>query len=221
MFCPECGKEENQSVPFCRACGTDLRRVRVAVETPDNIAVAAMSARDEIGRAVAAKIRETQDTYELKKVAEDILPEIEKFLESPEEKRLRKMRIGMMLLVIGLGVSISLSLIAVAAGDPEILVFAALGFVSFLLGLAFVLNGKYLTVPRAGVLTSFRGVEDRRSSEKERRQGRVSALRGRGPRSGQTEEQARRLPEDRHRCRTQAARSAAARACERHDGNWI
>ena len=166
MFCPECGKEENQSVPFCRACGTDLRRVRVAVETPDNIAVAAMSARDEIGRAVAAKIRETQDTYELKKVAEDILPEIEKFLESPEEKRLRKMRIGMMLLVIGLGVSISLSLIAAAAGDPEILVFAALGFVSFLLGLAFVLNGKYLTVPKAGVLTSFRGVEDRRSSEK-------------------------------------------------------
>jgi hypothetical protein len=79
MYCPDCGKEENQAVPFCRACGTDLRRVRVAVESPDSIVATAMSAREEIGRAVAAKIRETQDTYELKKVAEDVLPEIEKF----------------------------------------------------------------------------------------------------------------------------------------------
>ncbi len=164
MFCPECGKEENQSVPFCRACGTDLRRVRVAVETPDSIAVAAMSARDEIGRAVAAKIREAQDTYELKKVAEDVLPEIEKFLESPEEKRLRKMRLGTMLLVIGLGVSIAISLIAVAAGDPELLFPAGLGFVCFLVGLAFILNGKYLTVPKSRP-SALAGIDNQRSLE--------------------------------------------------------
>ena len=92
MFCPGCGLEERGSNQFCRACGTDLRPVRFALEKPDNITASAISARDEIGRAVAAKIRETQSVYELKKDAEDVLPEIEKFLESPAEKRLRRMR---------------------------------------------------------------------------------------------------------------------------------
>src|SRR5438876_6323573 len=94
MFCPDCGIEEIQSNQFCRACGSDLRRVRIAVETPDSITASAVSARDEIGHAVAAKIREVESARELKKVAEDVLPQIEKFLESPQEKRLRRIRIG-------------------------------------------------------------------------------------------------------------------------------
>ena len=53
MFCPECGIEERTANQFCRACGVDLRRVRVAVESPDSITASAVSARDEIGRAVA------------------------------------------------------------------------------------------------------------------------------------------------------------------------
>jgi len=60
MFCPECGIEERHSNQFCRACGSDLRRVRSAVESPDTITASAVSARDEIGRAIAAKIRETR-----------------------------------------------------------------------------------------------------------------------------------------------------------------
>ena len=76
MFCPSCGFEERNTTQYCRACGADLRMVRVALEKPDNITQSAVSARDEIGRAIAAKIRETQSTYELKKVAEDVLPEI-------------------------------------------------------------------------------------------------------------------------------------------------
>jgi hypothetical protein len=36
--------------------------------------------------AFAAKINEIESVYELKKAAEDVLPEIEKFLDSPEEK---------------------------------------------------------------------------------------------------------------------------------------
>src|SRR5207244_3302116 len=94
MFCPDCGIEERQSNQFCRACGTDLRGVRLAVQSPDTITASAVSARDEIGRAVAAKIREVDSARELKKVAEDVLPQIEKFLESPEEKRLRRIRTG-------------------------------------------------------------------------------------------------------------------------------
>jgi len=148
MYCPECGKEENHPVPFCRACGTDLRRVRVAVETPDSITASAMSARDEIGRAVAAKIRETHDAYELKKVAEDVLPQIEKFLESPQEKRLRGIRLGVLLSSIGLGIFISLSLVALLAKKEEFVFLAGFGFILFFIGIGFVTNAVFLTVPK-------------------------------------------------------------------------
>jgi len=148
MYCPECGKEESHPVPFCRACGTDLRRVRVAVETPDSITASAMSARDEIGRAVAAKIRETHDAYELKKVAEDVLPQIEKFLESPQEKRLRGIRLGLLLSSIGLGIFISLSLVALLAKKEEFVFLAGFGFILFFIGIGFAVNAVFLTVPR-------------------------------------------------------------------------
>src|SRR5438067_5198452 len=106
MFCPSCGSEERQASQFCRACGSDLRAVRLSLERPDSITASAVSAREEIGRAVAQKIREVEDARELKKVAEDVLPEIEKFLESPEEKRLRRMRAGVVISSIGVGVTI-------------------------------------------------------------------------------------------------------------------
>jgi hypothetical protein len=151
MFCPECGIEERQANQFCRACGTDLRSVRFAVETPDGITASAMSARDEIGRAVAAKIRETHDAHELKTVAEDVLPEIEKFLESPAEKRLRRMRTGTIISTVGLGVSLAFAMVALASGEKEFLTFAGMGFVTFMIGLGFILNGTFLTVPKTTV----------------------------------------------------------------------
>ena len=55
-----------------------------------------MSAREEIGRAMADKIREFESSKDLKRIAEDVLPELEKFLESPAEKRLRRIRNGYM-----------------------------------------------------------------------------------------------------------------------------
>ena len=151
MFCPDCGIEERQVNQFCRACGTDLKRVRVAVESPDSITASAVSARDEIGRAVAAKIRETQGAYELKKVAEDVLPEIEKFLESPEEKRMRRMRTGTILGCIGIGAAIGISLVSMVMKDGDVIFLAALGLVCFFIGLAFVLNGIFLTIPKKGL----------------------------------------------------------------------
>jgi hypothetical protein len=151
MYCPECGIEERNANQFCRACGTDLRRVRTSVEAPDSITASAVSARDEIGRAVAARIRETQDAYELKKVAEDVLPEIEKFLESPDEKRLRRMRVGTIISLVGLGVTLGITVTAVASNDPELMIVAALGVVAFFIGIAFLLNGIFLSVPKKGL----------------------------------------------------------------------
>jgi hypothetical protein len=122
--------------------------VRSAVESPDTITASAVSARDEIGRAIAAKIRETRTAEELAVVAEEVLPEIEKFLESPEEKRRRRIRLGMLLSSIGLGAAIGISLVSMVMADGDVIFLAALGIVTFFLGLGFILNGVFLTVPR-------------------------------------------------------------------------
>src|SRR6266704_2400243 len=119
MFCPSCGSNEQMS-QYCRACGTDLRPVRLSLERPDSITASAVSAREEIGRAVAQKIREVEDARELKKVAEDVLPEIEKFLESPEERRLRRMRAGIVVSSIGVGVTIMMALLGSIAREADV-----------------------------------------------------------------------------------------------------
>ena len=151
MFCPDCGLEDKQSNQFCRACGTDLRPVRNAVAIPDNITASAASARDEIGRAIAAKIRESRSPAELATVAEEVLPEIEKFLESPEERRMRRMRTGMILSSIGFGTAVGISLVSMVMKDGDVIFLAALGVVAFFIGLGFILNGVFLTVPRKGL----------------------------------------------------------------------
>src|SRR6266550_9325598 len=117
MFCPSCGSEERQASQYCRACGTDLRPVRVSLERPDSVTASAVSARADIGRAVADRIREVEDTYELKKVAEDVLPQIEKFLESPEEKKLRRVRAGVVVAASGLGGALLIFLMSLNAHD--------------------------------------------------------------------------------------------------------
>ncbi len=148
MFCPDCGIEDKQSNQFCRACGADLRSLRNAMERPDNITASAVSARDEIGRALAAKIRESRTAEELAVVAEEVLPEVEKFLESPAEKRLRRMRAGMIVSSIGLGTAIGISAVSILMKDPDVIFLAALGVVAFFIGIGFILNGVFLTVPR-------------------------------------------------------------------------
>src|SRR5882762_397777 len=103
MYCPTCGSEERQISQYCRACGTDLGVVRRGLERPDTITASAVSAREQITRVMAEKIRQMESANDLKEVAEDVLPEIEKFLESPEEKRLRRVRNGVVSAAIGLG----------------------------------------------------------------------------------------------------------------------
>ena len=147
MFCPGCGIEEKQFNQFCRACGTDLRPARAVLEMPDIITASAETAREEIGRAFAAKIRDAATATDLKIVAEDVLPQIEKFLESPEEKRLRRIRTGSIVSFVGLGVTVAFILASIFV-DKDLLVIAASGLVAFFIGLSFVVNGLLLTVPK-------------------------------------------------------------------------
>jgi len=143
---------------YCRACGTDLRPVRVSLERPDSVTASAVTAREEIGRAVAEKIREAEGSRNLKRIAEDVLPQLEKFLESPEEKRLRRLRGGVITAASGLGVSLLAILFFLATVDqraPEAIGISALccglGVVTFLIGLGLVVNGMLFTRPRQGL----------------------------------------------------------------------
>src|ERR1051325_3697854 len=154
MFCPSCGSEERQASQYCRACGTDLRPVRVSLERPDSITASAVSAREEIGRAVAQKIREVQDARELKKVADHVLPQIKKFLESPEEKRLRRMRAGVVVSSIGVGVTTMMALLGSIAREADVQGFmggAGLGILLFFIGLGLLLNAFFFTRPRKDI----------------------------------------------------------------------
>ena len=150
MFYPNCGSEERQASQYCRACGVDMRAVRLSVERPDSITASAVSARDEIGRAVADRIRSVADAGELKVVADSVLPQVEKFLESPEEKRLRRVRAGTIISATGLGAgTLGLIMSAVVTGpDLEAALWVGgLGITAFTLGLGFILNGLLFTKP--------------------------------------------------------------------------
>jgi hypothetical protein len=146
MYCPSCGSEERQLSQFCRACGTDLRIVRNSLESPDLVTQSAISARENIGMAVADKIRQMSSAKELKKVAEDVLPHFEKFLESPEEKRLRRIRGGIIMSAIGLGATLILLIMAMDKGD--LIPFITPALVTFLVGVGIIVNGLLFTVPR-------------------------------------------------------------------------
>lgn len=151
MFCPGCGSEERQASQYCRACGVDLRGVRLSLERPDSITASAVSARDEIGRALGDRIRSVKDAAELKVVAETVLPEVEKFLESPEEKRLRRVRAGTIISATGLGAGTLGLIMSSALSGPDIEAafwIGGLGITAFTLGLGFILNGLLFTKPR-------------------------------------------------------------------------
>lgn len=151
MFCPGCGIEERSANQFCRACGADLRRVRGAIESPDQITASAVSARDEIGRSIATRIGELKGASEWSTFAEEVLPEIEKFIESPEEKRLRRLRAGTLLASIGLGVAGGVAILSAVMylRDTDLVFLLGLGgIVCFFIGFGILLNGLLFSVPK-------------------------------------------------------------------------
>src|SRR4030095_17091414 len=91
-----------------------------------------------ISQVIADKIRQLESADDLAQVAEDVLPEIEKFLESPEEKRLRRIRAGVVLAAIGLGATLLLFLLSLK--EHDLMPFISLGVIAFLIGIGFVLN---------------------------------------------------------------------------------
>jgi hypothetical protein len=146
MFCPACGSDERQPSQFCRACGTDLRVVRNSLERPDAITASAITAREQIGMAVADKIRQLSSAKDLEKMAEDVLPSFEKFLESPEEKRLRRIRNGVITACVGLGPGLAFLLLTI--NKPDLAPVLIPWLITFFVGIGIIVNGLLFTLPR-------------------------------------------------------------------------
>ena len=146
MYCPSCGSDERQPSQYCRVCGVDLRAVRQTLERPDSITASAISARQQISLAIAERIRQVETGKDLEHIAEDVLPQIEKFLESPEERRLRRIRAGLMTAAIGLAAS--LGVFFVALDKIDLLPALVPTLIVFFVGLGLMINGLWFTVPR-------------------------------------------------------------------------
>jgi len=148
MFCPNCGIDDKQPNQFCRSCGADMRSMLSVIDRTDGVTSSAVSAREEIGRAFAAKIRDLKSGKDLKIVTENVLPEIEKFLESPAEKRLRRIRTGAIIMLVGIGVFLAFGFLGMAkdGGDDGLLFISGLGVVAGSIGLAFLVNGLFFTI---------------------------------------------------------------------------
>src|SRR6516162_3675844 len=138
MFCPYCAAEDRDQSQYCRSCGGELHIIRTAVQRPDSITASAASAREEIGRAIADRIREIKKDGDLRHVVEDVLPKIEKFLESPEERRMRQFREGVISAAVGLAVSLLFLFVSpfTNGGREQMwtLIAAGVGLVPFLVG---------------------------------------------------------------------------------------
>ena len=88
----------------------------------------------------------------MERFAHSVLPEVEKFLESPEEKRLRRLRAGTITALVSLAVGIpSMLLIAVVdKRGPQIGLgwLSVFALISFATGLALLINGLLFSKPR-------------------------------------------------------------------------
>jgi len=148
MYCPSCGSDADERQPsqYCRACGFDLRGVRQTLERPDSIIDSAISARQQISLAIAEKIKEVETGDDLKEIVEEVLPQIEKFLESPEERRLRRIRAGLITGSIGFGASLGALFMTIT--DEDFLIFLLPTLVLFFIGIGLMINGLWFTLPR-------------------------------------------------------------------------
>lgn len=157
MFCPNCGIDDPNNNQFCRSCGTSLQAVRSVLEHPDAITTSAVTAREGIGRAIAEKIAEFEDANELRQSVHELLPAIQRFLESPEERRLYKqeqrlnqVREGMLTSVVGLAIVIPSLLLSWMVHEEKILIVSALGLLVFLIGLGITITAWWFTgLPKA------------------------------------------------------------------------
>ncbi|PYS91028.1 MAG: hypothetical protein DMF64_13330 [Acidobacteria bacterium] len=143
MFCPQCGISQSEDLRFCKQCGANLHAVRQAVTTRDAGGKLDWSKTwvAEMFMSEAEQIKRHQELEQLMGI-------------TPEVKRYREIKAGVIVSAAGLGVMIFLSILMegiIRSGqnppsDAAILsrIWAA-GLIPFFIGLALIINGLFVS----------------------------------------------------------------------------
>jgi hypothetical protein len=142
MFCPQCGNKQSEELKFCNLCGANLYAVRQVVST-----------------------REPEEKFDWSKtwVAEMFMSEAERNRRTaelelrsgvtPETKRYKEIKAGVITSFVGVGVMIFLWVIGMAIyrvqpQDPDVEIIRSVwvaGVIPFMVGLALIFNGLFVS----------------------------------------------------------------------------
>ena len=143
MFCPQCGANQSEDLRFCNLCGANLQAVRQAVQTSGT------GEKFEWSKTWVAEMM-LSETERKKRLAEI---EDQRGI-TPEVKRYNEIKAGVITSCVGVGVMIFLFVLMqgiIASGqnppsDNEILrVIWVAGVIPFLIGLALIINGLFVS----------------------------------------------------------------------------
>ena len=155
MFCPQCGNKQSDDLKFCNLCGANLYAVRQVVST-----------------------RVTEGKFDWNKtwLAEMMLSEAERNKRqadfeqerglTPEIKRYNEIKGGVITSSVGVALMVFLYFIGMAIyrvqpNDPEIEIIRSVwvaGFIPFMVGLALIFNGLFVSRKIAELQKRARGL---------------------------------------------------------------
>ena len=158
MFCPQCGNQQSDELKFCNLCGANLFAVRQVVST----------------RTAGEKF-DWNKTW----LAEMMLSEAERNKRqadfeqrhglTPEIKRYKEIKGGVITSFVGLALMLVLYVIGMAIyrvqpTDPDVEIIRSVwvaGFIPFMVGLALIFNGLFVSKKMAELQQRARGLEPR------------------------------------------------------------
>jgi hypothetical protein len=137
MLCPRCASNQSDDIKFCTSCGANLQAVRQVLEIRDT------------GRKFDWTDTWVAEMFMSGKAAELRKQEIERSMGiTPEVKRYKEIKAGVILSSIGVGLAIFLFVFMqgiVGRVDPDVAPIITriwiAGIIPFMIGLALILNG--------------------------------------------------------------------------------
>lgn len=143
MFCPQCGTSQSDDIKFCKTCGGNLFAVRQAVATRDS-----SGGKIDWSKTWVAEMFLSESEQEKRKLQRERELGI-----TPEVKRERELKAGVVTAFVGIGVSLFLYVlmegIVLSLHNPgsekEILSrLWVVGVIPFLIGLGLIINGLFV-----------------------------------------------------------------------------
>jgi len=140
MLCPRCNLNQSDDIRFCTSCGANLQAVREALDAPEG-------KKFDWGNTWVAEMFMSGQAAEIRK------REMERQLGiTPEVKRYNEIKAGVIVSCVGIGVSIFLFflMMGIAAGAPAdeaaiLLRLWVAGIIPFMVGLALIINGVFVS----------------------------------------------------------------------------